>query len=89
MISTLLVNESNDSHLELTNAPFVILVKLNEPCYMSILPKKLFKQSIPNYDRMCCDCNMFDTEETKITNKKPIRKEESLKEEELIVPTVK
>jgi len=32
---------------------------------------------------------MFDTEETKITNKKLIRKEESLKEEELIVQTVK
>jgi len=34
---------------------------------------------------------MFDTEETKIkiANKKPIRKEISLKEEELIAPTVK
>jgi hypothetical protein len=32
---------------------------------------------------------MFDTEEAKITNKKPIRKVNSLKEEELIVPTVK
>lgn len=53
--------------------------------------KKLFKPLIPNYDRMCCDCYMFDTEETKIkiANKKPIRKENSLKEEELIAPTVK
>ena len=53
MISALLVNESNDSHLELTNAPFVILVKLNEPCYMSILPKKLFnikyRRCLPKY----------------------------------------
>jgi hypothetical protein len=32
---------------------------------------------------------MFDIEEIKITNKKPIRKEKSLKEEELIAPTVK
>jgi len=32
---------------------------------------------------------MFDTEENKITNKKPIRKESSLIEEELIAPTVK
>jgi hypothetical protein len=32
---------------------------------------------------------MFDTEEIKITNKKPIRKEMSLKEEELIAPTVR
>jgi hypothetical protein len=38
---------------------------------------------------MCCDRYVFDTEETKITNKKLNRKEESLKEEELIVPTVK
>jgi hypothetical protein len=53
------------------------------------LPKKLFKPSTPNNDRMCCDCYMFDTEENKITNKKPIRKESSLIEEELIAPTVK
>jgi hypothetical protein len=32
---------------------------------------------------------MFDTEETKITNKKLIRKAESLKEEELIVHAIK
>jgi len=32
---------------------------------------------------------MFDTEETKITNKKPIRRENRIKEEELIVPPVK
>ena len=53
-------------------------------------PKKLFKPSTPNSDRMCCDCYMFDIEETKITNKKPIRKENGLKkEEELIAPTVR
>jgi hypothetical protein len=50
---------------------------------------KLFKPSIPDYDGMCCDYYVFDTEETKITNKKLNRKEESLKEEELIAPTVK
>lgn len=40
---------------------------------------------------MCCDCYVFDTDETKIkiANKKPIQKENSLKEEELIAPTVK
>jgi hypothetical protein len=32
---------------------------------------------------------MFDSEETKITNKKLIRKAENLKEEELIVQAVK
>jgi hypothetical protein len=45
--------------------------------------------SMPNYDRMCCDCYMFDIEDTKITTKKTIRKENRIKEKELIIPTVK
>ena len=88
MTSVLLINGLKPLEFELLNTPLGKLAKLNKPCYMT---KKIFKPLIPNYHRMCCDCYVFDTDETKIkiANKKPIRKENSLKEEELIAPTVK
>lgn len=34
VISALELNETNDYHLDLINSSFVMLVKLNEPCYI-------------------------------------------------------